>query len=337
MTLIEFFEAAAEQKASDIHLASGEVPCMRIAGDLVRMDLPPLDQESLADLLAPMMPSDAMIRLGAGVPVEKTMLHGDLAFVGIIFRVGSDGLAATIRIISKKIPGLDVIGEGAVPLMESIVETRRGLVLICGPTGSGKWTTACSLVDAINARTAARIFVVEAHPSFRFESKKGLVTQLHVGEDCESYVRAMEVAHQADLDVIAVDDIPTAEALRQALMMADVGHLVIANLHADNVADALRRLEQAAGTDLAAFRRSLAQNLVAMTGQRLFKRASGKGRVPAYEWLTGTPAIREAILSGDLQSLSLPQEGRRTVDEALDALIADGSITEEMATLSRTR
>lgn len=335
MTLNQLFEEATEKKASDIHLASGEVPCLRIAGDLVRLEAPPIDREALVDLLEPFLPAGAILRVESGVPVERTVVHGDMAFVGLAFRVGAEGFAATFRMLSRQVPSLDKVGEGAHDLFQSIVEAPRGLVLITGPTGSGKWTTGCSIVEAINLTRAARIFVMEAHPNFRFESRKGLVTQLHIGEDCESYSRALEIAQQADLDVLAIDDIPTADALRQALILADTGHLVIANMHADGIVDAARRLEEAAGGNPAAFRRSLAQNLLAITGQRLFKRNSGSGRVPAYEWVTATTKVREAILSGDYESLSQPQDGCQTLGEALNSLVSSGSITEETAMLYR--
>jgi len=336
MTLNQIFEEAVERKASDIHLASGEVPCVRVSGDLVRLELPPLDRESLSDMLVSMLPGDGMIRIESGLPVERTVVYGDLNFTGIFFRTAPDGLAATFRVIGKGVPGLETIGEGAHDLFESLVETPRGLIINAGPTGSGKWTTACSVVDAINARKGARIFVIEAHPGFRFVSKKGLVTQLHVGEDCESYERALETANQADIDVVAVDSIPSAEVLRRIMNHADIGHLVVVNMHADNVGDALKRLEEAAGDDVAAFRRSFAKNLVALTGQRLFSRIERPGRVPAYEYITGTPAIRAAILSGDHSAIAKPQEGCRTLNEALNSLVEKGLITEESASLHRT-
>ena len=272
-TLETLFELAASRQASDIHLATGETPRLRIAGELVPLE----ESVDLPMLFASLLTPEASARLAAGLPVERTLLHGDLAFVAIVFRVGEDGLAATIRLILKGIPPLDLIGEDALRLLRRLVDAPRGLVLIVGRAGSGKWTTACALADAINETRAARIFVIEGHPTLRLASRKGMVTQFHVGEDCESYAKALEIAHQADLDVVAMDDIPTYEALRQALILADTGHLVIANLGAETVADAVDRLALVAGEDAPALRRALAESLVAATGQRLVPRAGGGG------------------------------------------------------------
>jgi twitching motility protein PilT len=360
MNLTVLFDEAVARKASDIHLASGEVPCLRIAGQLVRLEMPPLDRESALALLESFLISDSRLRVESGFAVERQILYGDLMFAGIVFRFGDDGIAATIRILQKEIPTMEAIGFGAADLLKTISEAPRGLVIISGPTGSGKWTTGCSIVEQINLTKAARIFLVEGHPNYRFESKKGLVTTLHVGQDCESYVRALEIAQQADLDVVAVDDIPTIEALRAMLILAETGHLVIVNMHAEGIADAVQRLLESAfeggrtlfdppqtptlGTATAvrneapALRRSLSKNLLALTFQRLVPRSDQPGRAAVYEWVTSTPAVREAILSGDLGQLTTAQATDpecRSIGAALDRLVESGTISAETAALHR--
>jgi len=331
LNLTNLFDEAIRQKASDIHLATGETPRLRVAGDLVPFG-EPLD---LRTVLEPFLTPEAGARLAAGLPFEKTLVHGDLAFVGIAFRVGDSGLAATFRLLPEKVPALDQIAEGAQEFFRGIVETVRGLVLITGPTGSGKWTTVCSVADTINAERADRIFIVGSHPSYRFASKKGMVTELHVGHDCDSYSRALDIAHQADLDVVALDDIPTLETLREALTLASTGHLVIANLHAKTAVEAIERLIESAGPEGDALRRSLAENLIAVTAQRLLP-GREKGRAPAYEWIKNSPAIRTALLgNGDLTAAQAEDGESRTLTAALDALVASGRITEETADLNR--
>lgn len=322
MNLPTLFEEAVRRQASDIHLVSGEAARLRIDGNLVALDETPDLPELLASILTP----EATARLGAGLPVERTLEHDDIAFVAIVFRTGESGLAATFRILSRGIPPLDAIGEDALPLLRRLSEAPRGLILITGRTGSGKWTTACSLVDAINAEKAARIFIVEGHPNLRFESKRGLVTQFHVGEDCDSYERALSIAHQADLDVVALDDIPTFEALRQALVLADTGHLVVANLNAETVVQAIERLLESAGEEAPALRRALSDNLLAATGQRLLPGKEGKGRVPVYEWIANTPAIKAALSGGDLGRAQADDPECRTPEKALEALVGRGRV-----------
>ena len=331
MNLFTLFDEAKELKASDIHLATGEIPCVRVSGELIRLDMPALDREAFTALLEPMLTAELRARVDSGLPVEHQILHGNLSFAGIAFRVGNTGLAATFRMLPGGIPAIEKIGDLAMPLLEKIAETARGFVLISGPTGSGKWTTACSIVDAINEKKAARIFVVENQPNYRFKSKRGLVTQLSVGQDCDSCVRALEIAHQADPDVIAVDDIPTVEALRQLMILAETGHLVIASLHANSVVDAVKRLFESAEGTGEALRVALAENLVAITCQRLLKRADGTGRVPAYQWIAATPAVRETLLAGDLARLEELQgtdPDCRSLELALNMLLESGLISE---------
>ena len=331
MNLLTLFDQAKELKASDIHLATGEIPCVRVAGELVRLDMDPLDREAFTALLEPMLTADLRARVESGLPVEHQILHSDLSFAGIAFRVGNTGLAATFRLLRGIIPALDRIGDLAMPLLEKIAGTPKGFVLISGPTGSGKWTTACSIVDTINQNRPARIFVVENSTNYRFESKRGLVTQFNVGQDCDSCVRALEIAQQADPDVLAVDDIPTVEALRQLMILAETGHLVIACLHANSVVDAVKRLFESAEGTGEALRTALAENLVAVTCQRLLKRADGSGRVPVYQWVTATQAVREALLAGDLgrlEELQGSDPGCRTLDQALEILLIAATISE---------
>jgi twitching motility protein PilT len=252
----------------------------------------------------------------------------------IAFRAAESGFVATFRILIAEVPGLDKIGEGAMPLMEKIIDAHCGLVLIAGPMGSGKVTTASSIIETINATKVARIFAVSGSPFFTFRSKLSMVTQLYVGQDFESYESALEALGHADPDIIAVDDIPNGEALRQTVMLADKGHLVIANLHADSVTDVLRRLFDAARADAFALRRALSQSLYVITVQRLFARASGTGRVPAYEWCFATPAVKNAILHGDLDRVAHLQSSEpesRSLEATLSELVAEGKITEEAA------
>jgi len=338
MNLNTLFQEAINRKASDIHLATGNVPCLRIEGNLARLDMPILGPEEFITLMEPAISVEQWARINAGMAVERTISQGERNFCLIAFRAADSGYAATFRILGAEVPDLEKIGEGAEDLMDRIVDTARGLVIIAGATGSGKTTAAYSIVDRINASMPSRIFVVESGPTYTFRSKMGLVTQLHVGADLDSYERALEAAHHADPDVIAVDDIVNGEALRQIMILAETGHLVVANMHADSVTDVLRRASEAAGGEAVALRRSLAQNLVVITTQRLFLREGGTGRVPAYEWLWATPAVKSAILHGDMErimDLQSTEPESRTLQKSLDDLIAAGKITEEAASAFR--
>lgn len=320
MTLTELFDVAIERKASDIHLASGDAPRLRIAHDLVTLGDQRLDRADLATLIDPMMTPEAKLRLESGYSVERTIVHRDLGFVGIAYRFQDSGLAVTFRILFNQIPSLETVAGDALDVFNEVLAARHGLILIVGPTGSGKWTTACAIVEAINTTRAERIFVVVDHPSYMMSSKKSMLTELHVGVDCDSYERGLEIAHQSDLDVVALNDLPTVEALRQALLVADTGHVVIANLHANGCADAFERILATAGSQADALRQALARNLVVATAQQLLPKKEGPGRVPAYEYLRNTPDVARALMDGKLDRVREILENHASCRTMADAV-----------------
>ena len=326
MILTELFELAARRRASDIHLASGEPPRLRIDGGLVALE----GAVDLPTLLEPFLDSVGHARLAAGFPAERTLRHGDLAFVGIAFRTVDEGIAATFRLLLRALPPFARVVEGAEPFFRRIVAATQGLVLIVGPTGSGKWTTAASIVDAIVAERPVRALVANVHPGFLLESGRGMVTQVRIGRG-ETVADALRTFADADPDIVAVDDLPTHEDLRQALALAGAGHLVVANLQAGTPASAIQGLVESAGGEAAALRRALADRLVAVTAQRLLP-AVGGGRVPVYEWIANGPAIREAIRSGDdLARAQAEDAGCRTLTEAMGTLVREGRIARDDA------
>lgn len=338
MSLYQIFQEALEQRASDIHFTDGSPICLRIEGRLVPVTDANWDRAALEDLLEPMLTSSGLMRIEAGLPFERTLVHNDHAFVGIVYRCGIDGIGGTFRILPSEVPALSTVAEGAEPMFERVVAMVRGLVLMFGPNESGKTTSLMAGLEAINESRAARIFVVAAHPCFTMPGKLSMVTMLHVGHDCDSYERALSLAEMSDLDIVALDDIPNPEVLRQMLFLSETGHLVVANLHADSVVDGIQRLLGAIGQD-ADLRRSLARNLTLTTSQRLLRRCDRKGRVAAYEWLDSSVSVREAILAGDIARLSELQasdQNSRSLDSALDDLLERKVVSEEAASALRS-
>ncbi|MDR3688788.1 MAG: ATPase, T2SS/T4P/T4SS family [Fimbriimonas sp.] len=334
MKLTEFFEIAIRQHASDIHLSTGEIPRIRIDGVLTALDLPRLEGTAMNELLTSYLSPESVIRVASGKAVERSVVHDGMTFTGIAFRGGDDRLAVTFRVLAKAVPELKYISEGADSFWREIMKLPNGLVIVAGPVNSGKWTTVCSLIEEINATIAARLFVIEAHPNYRFESKQGLVTQFHVGEDCESYGAAMEIAHQADLDVLAIDDVSSTEALRQALVLAETGHLVLANLHATSIPEAIDRLANSLDLDPMTARMRLARNLKAVSVQRLIPRNDRPGRIAVYEWIRVTPPVKQAIIAEDSAGLNRLQASDpecRSLEQALDDLVQSDTISRDAA------
>lgn len=293
MTLTDLFDLALARSASDLHLVAGEPPRLRIAGELVPIE-EPID---LFPLLEGFLTSESRARLASGLPAERTVVHARVAFVGLVFRAGDDSLVATFRVLGHGIPELEAVAGDALPLFERLATARKGFALIVGTTGSGKWTTACALADRINRDRAARILVVEAHPNYRFESHRGLVTALHVGADVDGYERALGLVNGIDANVVVLDDLPTLEALRLALSLAEMNVLVLANLHANTPVEAVERLLETAGGEAPALRRALADRLLTVTAQRLVPTETG--RVAQYEWLAGSVRVRTALIAGE--------------------------------------
>jgi twitching motility protein PilT len=346
--LEQLLHESVERRASDIHFAAGEPPIFRISGVLERqLSHPKLSADDLANLLLPTLPEAARLGMGNGtLSSAKTVLtfaeEPQMECHLTLYR-SEDGLGATARLLSDQIPALELIAGDVLPLLEKIVDLRRGLVLFTGPTGSGKLTTAAAVVETINARRSERIFSLRDSGGYTWRSKKSVITTLLIGRDHETYDRAAEVVMRgADPDVILFEDIPTPEAARQALILADTGHLVIACVGAESVTDTIARLARALPEPRDTAHDLLARNLVAVFNQRLFSRSTGRGRVPAYETLFVTPAVRKIIRAGaarDELDAAMEQGGgdmgARTLSAAIDALLAAGQITEETANQNR--
>jgi len=331
MKLIELFDIAIEKKASDIHLTTGQAPRFRIDGRLERTgDLAP-GREALREILEPFLEHRDRGRLEEGLPVEGIMERGGIAFVGLAFRHGEGELTTTFRLLSGGIPSLEKVGGSEQSVFEEALKSSRGLILVTGPSMSGKWTTGCSMIEEINRTQASRIFVVESHPNYRWEGKESMVTPIHVGQDCDSYEQALSNVFQSDLDVIGLDDIPSASVLREVLSLAETGHLVIANLHADSVTDALRRLCCGLGLDGPEIRQRLAKGFVLITSQRLFRKV-GSGRTAAYEYLLPSTGAREAVARGELDEIDrLISDGveAQSLRRSVERLVEAGTIIDE--------
>jgi len=330
--------------ASDLHLVAGEPPVFRVRGALVRADgaswgLARLEAAILAALPPPLRFAVAEgTRSSASALIER----GDFAFILYAFRENGGRLAATVRVMPPTIPTLEQIGGTMTDRLKAIAELPRGLVLFTGPTGSGKATTVCAVLEEINRTRPDRIFLLEGTPGYRFTSKTGVVSALYIGQDAPTYAHAAQsVWEGADPDVVYFADLASEADLNAALTLAETGHLVFAQLTARSATDALSHLA-VLGRSGDHARRTLAQNLVAVFNQRLLPRADRPGRVCAYEYLPANNAVRDA-LQNDANEAALWEAARennnpggaQTHDEALAALLASGEVSAEVAATYR--
>src|SRR5277367_2439552 len=334
MDIAELLAFAVKNKASDLHLSAGLPPMIRVHGDIRRINLPPMEHEDVHAMVYDIM-SDAQRKM------YEEMLECDFSF-GIPnlarFRVNAynqqRGAAVAFRTIPSKVLSLE---ELATPKSFADMTTRpRGLILVTGPTGSGKSTTLAAMTDHVNQNEYGHILTIEDPIEFLHESKKCLVNQREVGPHVLSFSNALRAALREDPDYILVGEMRDLETIRLALTAAETGHLVFATLHTSSAAKTIDRIIDvfpAAEKDMV--RAMLSESLRAVVSQTLMKRVGG-GRIAAHEIMIGAPAIRNLIREGKIaQMYSAIQtgqgQGMQTLDQCLQELVSKGVVSREEA------
>jgi twitching motility protein PilT len=321
-TIQDLLHEAAEKEVSDLHLSSGEPPLVRIHGDLVRMDHPALSPEAVTELVNSIMSAEQRQRFETDHEVDFAYdLPGNARFRVNVF-MHSRGPGAVLRTIPTQIPSLDSLNMPAV--LAELCTRERGLVLVTGPTGSGKSTTLASMIDVINETKDAHILTVEDPIEFVHRPKRCLVNQREVGPHTGSFTSALRSALREDPDVILVGEMRDLETISLALTAAETGHLVFGTLHTSSAPKTVDRIIDAfpAGQQ-GQIRTMLSESLEAVIAQRLLKRRGG-GRVAACEILIGVPAVRNLIREGKLHQIaSMMQTGQRVGMRTFDMALAD--------------
>ncbi|NNC55325.1 MAG: type IV pilus twitching motility protein PilT, partial [Pseudomonadales bacterium] len=293
MDITELLAFSAKQNASDLHLSAGLPPMIRVDGDVRRINLPPLEHKDVHSLIYEIM-NDAQRR------DFEEHLETDFSFEvpGVArFRVNAfnqnRGAGAVFRTIPSKVLTMEDLGMGQV--FRDVAAVPRGLVLVTGPTGSGKSTTLAAMVDFINENRYDHILTIEDPIEFVHESKKCLVNQREVHRDTHGFDNALRSALREDPDIILVGEMRDLETIRLALTAAETGHLVFGTLHTTSAAKTIDRVVDVfPAAEKAMVRSMLSESLQAVVSQTLPKRANG-GRIAAHEIMIGTPAIRNLI------------------------------------------
>lgn len=334
MTIQELLTAATQRHASDLHLSAGLPPLIRVDGDIQHLEGAALSHDEVYDLIQETM-NDAQR------DTYRQSLEIDYAFeiAGIArFRVNAfhqgRGSAAVFRTIPSRVPSLQELGLGDV--FQRLAGLPRGLVLVTGPTGSGKSTTLAAMIDYINETRQEHILTIEDPVEFIHASRQCLVNQRQVHRDTQSFSMALRSALREDPDVILVGELRDLETIRLALTAAETGHLVFATLHTASAAKSLDRLiDVFPGDEKVLVRSMLSESLQGIVSQILLKRREG-GRVAAHEILLATPAIRNLIREGKLAQIysaiqTGAQQGMQTLDLALAKLVCAGEVSREVA------
>ncbi|WP_163836159.1 type IV pilus twitching motility protein PilT [Spartinivicinus ruber] len=334
MDITELLAFSAKQGASDLHISAGLPPMIRIDGDVRRINLPALDHKQVHALIYDIM-NDKQRK------DYEEFLETDFSFEvpGVArFRVNSfnqnRGAAAVFRTIPSKVLSMEELGMGKV--FKDIAGYPRGIVLVTGPTGSGKSTTLAAMMDYINENRYEHILTIEDPIEFVHESKKCLVNQREVHRDTLGFSEALRSALREDPDIILVGEMRDLETIRLALTAAETGHLVFGTLHTTSAAKTIDRVVDvfpAQEKDMV--RSMLSESLQAVISQTLLKKIGG-GRVAAHEIMIGTPAIRNLIREDKVaQMYSAIQTGgslgMQTLDQCLKDLLQKGIIGRDSA------
>jgi twitching motility protein PilT len=334
MDITELLAFSAKQGASDLHLSAGLPPMIRVDGDVRRINVPPLDHSDVHNLIYDIMNDKQRKDF-------EEFLETDFSFEvpGVArFRVNAfnqnRGAGAVFRTIPSKVLSMDDLGMGQV--FRDISLLPRGLVLVTGPTGSGKSTTLAAMIDYINDNRYDHILTIEDPIEFVHESKRCLVNQREVHRDTLGFSEALRSALREDPDIILVGEMRDLETIRLALTAAETGHLVFGTLHTTSAAKTIDRIiDVFPAAEKAMVRSMLSESLQAVISQTLMKRRTG-GRVAAHEIMRGTSAIRNLIREDKVaQMYSAIQTGQsmgmQTMDQSLQTLVERKLITVEVA------
>jgi twitching motility protein PilT len=330
-----FFKVMAEQGASDMHLSVGAPPILRLRGTLKKADYPPLTAEVLRPMLYEVLTEKQIETFERTHDLDFGYSSPGIARFRANFFMKSTGIAAAFRIIPFKVRTLDELGAPGV--FKAMCEYRNGLVLVTGPTGSGKSTTLAAMIHHINAESAEHILTLEDPLEFIHEPLKSMVSQREVGSHTESFASALRAALREDPDVVLVGEMRDLETIQLAITAAETGHLVFGTLHTNSAPKTVDRIIDVFPADRQSqVRTMLAESLRGVIAQQLLLRADGKGRVAAYEVLVGTQAVRSLIREQKtFQIASIigtsRKEGMQTLDQALLELVQKGTVSLEEA------
>jgi twitching motility protein PilT len=340
MTIDELLHAAADRRASDLHLKVGNYPYLRIDGELHPLtQFPRLSVEELGNMAFSIMTNRQKQKLK-----ETTELDLAYAVAGLgRFRINVFQQRGTIAMAIRLIPGLVLnLDELHLPkVVAKLCDERRGLILVTGTTGSGKSTTLAAMIERINSMRPDHIITIEDPIEFLHRDKKGLINQREVEVDTPSFGAALRSALRQDPDVILVGEMRDLETIATALQAAETGHLVLSTLHTLDAAETIQRIIAAfPPPDQKQIRLQLASTLKGIISQRLVRKADGIGRVPAAEVLISTEYIRDCIVNPEKTRLirdaiaqGTSQYGMQTFDQSLYDLYTQGLITLEEALL----
>ena len=325
MDITELLAFAVKNKASDLHLSAGLPPMIRVHGDVRRINLPPLEHKEVHAMVYDIMNDAQRKQLEETWECDFSFAVPNLARFRVNAFQQNRGAGAVFRTIPSKVLTLEELN--CPKIFKEIAHQPRGIVLVTGPTGSGKSTTLAAMLDYVNENEYGHILTVEDPIEFVHESKRCLVNQREVHRDTLGFSEALRSALREDPDIILVGEMRDLETIRLALTAAETGHLVFGTLHTSSAAKTIDRVIDvfpAAEKDMV--RSMLSESLRAVISQTLLKTKDGSGRAAAHEIMVGTPAIRNLIRENKVAQMysaiqTGAQLGMQTLDQNLQDLV----------------
>ena len=340
ISIVDLLREVVERNASDLHIAPGSPPRIRVHGDLFPLEeYDILEPSETKRLIYSVLTDIQKKRLEENLELDFSFgIEGVARFRGNAYFQRAT-LAASFRLIPYEIPAFSELG--LPPVIETFAHKDKGLVLVTGPTGSGKSTTLASIIDIIDKTYPYHIIAIEDPIEFTYEHKKSLISQRELGNDTKSFANALRASLREDPDVILVGEMRDTETIAAALTAAEMGHLVFSTLHTSSAIKTISRVVGVFPADKQSqVRIQLSFSLIGIVSQKLLKRADGKGRVVAAEVFIPTPAIRNLIRENKLHQIySLMQTGQAatgmiTMNQSLARLYIEGKISLESAKMA---
>jgi twitching motility protein PilT len=333
MDITEFLIFAVNNKASDLHLSAGEPPNVRIHGEMRKFETPVLGKEEIHDMVYDILSDEQRKTYEEHLEIDFSFSLGEYGRFRVNVFKQNRGDAAVFRTIPGAVPSFESLGLPKV--LVDLCRLEKGLVLVTGPTGSGKSTTLAAMIDLINTELKGHIITIEDPIEFVHSSKSCLVNQRELGPHTHSFANALRSALREDPDVMLIGEMRDLETISLAITAAETGHLVFGTLHTSGAPKTIDRIiDVFPAAQQNQVRSMLSESMQAIITQALFKLKDGRGRVAAFEIMTGSPAVRNLIRENKIAQIpsvlqTSRQLGMQTMEASVKDLIARNLVTQE--------